>query len=269
MQAEPGPETAAAASVARELTEARAWFRMGEHDQAKTILARLLDEGAAYREVYLLLADVYRFEGEGRQAEATLRMAADAARLPATASAEPDKSTARAQRQTWLAPPLPVYWPVVIGGGLLSVGAAVAVAWMPARYQWFGLNPLHILLVMVAGFLGLGSLAASGLIRTFDQELTEPGPGDDLPLWVYLLAAGVFSAWLAVGFLLWAAYTRGEYTRTFFLVLGTVVVLGAVIGVAMGGGGVFWWLGLNVLWVSGLLGWALGSIASPREWWQR
>ena len=266
MKPEAQPESAA--TIARELAEARAWFRAGEPEQAKTILARLLDEGAEYREVYLLLADVYRFEGETRQADTSLRMAAEAPRLPVTASAEPDKATARAQRQTWLAPPLPVYWPVMIGGGLLSLGAAVAVAWMPARYAWFGLNPLQILLVAVAGFLGLGSLAASGLIRTFDQELTEPGPGDDLPLWVYLLAAGLFSAWLAVGFLLWAAYTKGEYTRTFFLVLGAMAVLGAVVGVAMGGGGVFWWLALNVLWVSGLLGWALGSIASPREWWQ-
>ena len=269
MKPEATSDTPTAASVARELTEARACFRGGETEQAKAICARLLDQGAEYREVYLLLVDVYRFEGEGRQAEATLHMAANAPSLPATASAEPDKSTARARRQVWLAPPLPVYRPVLIGGALLALAAAVAVHWMPAQFKWFGVDFAQLLMIFAAGFLGLGSLAASGLIRTFDQELGEPGPGDDLLLWVYLLAAGVFSAWLALLVFLWAAYVKGEYTRTTASVLAALVVLGTVSGIAMGGGFVFWWLGLDVLWVSGLLGWALGSIASPREWWQR
>ncbi len=269
MKAEAGPETTAGENVARVIAEARAWFRVGQMDQAKTTCAQLLDEGAAYREVYLLLADIYRFEGEGRKADETLKMAAEAPSTPGWPPTGTDKATARARRQVWVAPPLPVYRTVLIGGGLLALAAAVAAHWMPAQFTWLGINLAQMLMIATAGFLGMGSLAASGLIRTFDQELTDLGPGDDLPVWVYLLAAGVFSAFLALGIFLWSAVVRGEYSRTTLSVLGALVVLGTVSGIAVGGSLAFWWMGLNVLWESCLFGWALGSIASPREWWQK
>jgi hypothetical protein len=253
-------------SLAGLLAQARDRFRTGDPEGAKALCARVLDEGWQVREVYLLLADIYRFEGEKDKAEATLKMAAEAPRAPASPGAVGGKGTAG--RRIWVAPPLPVYWLVAAGGLALAVVAAVGIGWAPARFQWFGVNPVQMLLVAAAGFLAVGSLAASGLIRTFDQELTELGPGDELPLWLWLLVAGVFSAWLAAFLLGWAAYLRGEDARTTVLVLGTMVFFGAIIGVALGGGGIFWWLGLNVLWEGGLLGWALGSIASPREWWQ-
>ena len=262
------PEEAGArrATAPRRLAEARDSFRVGDLEGAKETLAGLLDEGLAFREVYLLLADVYRAEGEARLAQDTLKMAANAPRAPVAEGAE--WKAAPGQGRVFVAPPLPIYWPVLVGGGVLALAAAVGCWWMPARVQWLFFNPLQLALVAAAGFLALGSLAASGAIRTFDQELTELGPGESLPLWVYLLIAGVFSAWMGIAVLLWAQYVQGEATRTIGIVLGTLVVLGAVIGVAMGGGGAFWWLGLNVLWLSSLLGWALGSIASPREWWQ-
>ncbi len=254
-------------TLARLLAQARDRFRGGDLEGAKTLCAGLLDRGWAVREVYVLLADVYRAEGDRRKAEDTLKLAAEAPR------AVLDAATGKVEappvgRRIWVAPPLPLYWPVLIGGGCLAVAAAVAAYWLPTTLPWFGLNLTHVLLLFAAGLLGFGSLAASGLIRTFDQELTELGPGEDLPLWVYLLATGVLSAGLALALFLWNAYTRGEFTRTTLAVLVTFLLLGTVGGLAVGGGLAFWWLGLNALWEGGLLGWAVGSVTSPREWWQ-
>jgi hypothetical protein len=266
MNADPPPQSdAPGASLARPLAEARDHFRGGDLDGAKEILAGLLDEGWAVREVYLLLADIYRTEGETRKSGETLKLAAQAPHAPLGTA--PAKDAPPVGRRIWVAPPLPVYWPVVIGAGLLALAAAVGVAYVPARFQWLGCNPAQLALVAAAGFLALAGLAASGLIGTFDQELSDPGPGDNLPAWVLLLAAGVLSAWLAVALFLWSAYVKGDYTRTTPLLLGTLLVLGTVLGITLGGGFIFWWLALNVLWESALIGWALGSIASPREWW--
>lgn len=248
------------------LAQARDYFRRGDLDEAKAILARLLDENQAVREVYVLLADIYRYEGETHKAEETLRLAAQAP--PVLPAGGPVRTSRIGTRAIWVAPPPPVYWLVAGGGLATAVGAALAVAWVPPGLEWFGLSLLHLLLTAGAGFLAVGSLAASGLIRTFDQELAEPGPADDLPLWLWLLVAGLFSAWLGAFLLGWAAYVRGEDARTVGLVLGVLALLAVIIGVALGGGAVFWWLGLNVLWEAGLLGWALGSMAGPREWWQ-
>lgn len=251
---------------ARLLAQARDRFRHGDLDGAKAICAHLLDEDQAVREVYVLLADIYRYEGETRKAEETLRLAAQAP--PALPAGPPARTPRVRARAIWVAPPPPVYWLVAAGGLAAAVGAALAIAWVPPRLEWFGLSLLHLLLVASAGFLAVGSLAASGLIRTFDQELVDPGPADDLPLWLWLLVAGLFSAWLGAFLLGWAAYLRGEDARTVGLVLGALALLAVIIGVALGGGAVFWWLGLNVLWEAALLGWALGSMAGPREWWQ-
>ncbi len=262
------PEGEASQPVWRLLREARERFRRGENDEAKAICARLLDEGVEAREVFVLLADIYRFEGNRALAEDMLRRAAQAP--PAVGGEDTGKAAALARpRQIWLAPPTPVLWPTAVGGIVLALAAAVGIRWVPERFDWFGLNPFDLLLVAAAGFLGAGSLAASGAIRTFDQELTEVGPLEDFPLWLYLLLAGVASAWLGALIYAWAVWLKGELSPTPLAYLGALLVLGGVIGWSMGGGLVFWWFGLNLLWESALVGWAIGSMGSPREWWQR
>ena len=262
----PAQSDAAGGSFAVALEEARDRFRRGELGGALGRLAGLLDEGWEVRDVYLLLADVYRAQGETRKAEETLKLAAQAPWAGQSAGPR-QKGERPTGRQIWVTPPLPVYWPVVIGGCALALAAAAGVAWVPVRFPSLGGNLVQLALVAAAGFLALASLTASGLIRTFDQHLSEPGPVEELPVWVLLLAAGLLSAGLAAGILLWSAYVRGDASPTTALVLGELVLLGVVTGLALGGGFFFWWLALNVLWESALLGWALGSIASPREWW--
>jgi hypothetical protein len=249
----------------RVLNEARDQFRSGELEQAKLACADLLDRGWEGREIYTLLADIYRYEGQPKMAEDLLRRAAEALPLPAGLG---EAAWQEGSHHVWVAPPPPVFWLVVIGGLAVALTAAVYVHWAPPVADWFGANPLQLVLIFVAGFLASSALSASGLIRTFDQELSELGPGENVPLWLYLLVAGVGSAWMGVAIYLWACYVRGDYSLTMGLMLASLALLGLVIGVGLGGGVLFWWLGLNLLWEGALLGWASGSIASPREWWQ-
>lgn len=251
-------------SIWRLLGRARGRFRAGQNDEAKVLCAQVLDQGFEIREVFLLLADIYRFEGETRLAEDTRKRAAAAPTLARVAGRRLDTRP----REVWVAPPPPVYWPVVVGGLGLAIAAAVAVWWLPWEYELLGAEVVQLLCALAAGLLAGSSLGASGLIRTFDQELSEAGPAEGYPLWLYMLVAGLAAALLGLFIYLGQAWVKGEVSLTLGLYVGSFLVLGIILGLAMGGGFLFWWLGLNLLFEGMLVGWALGSVASPREWWQ-
>lgn len=254
----------AAPALGRLLERARGRFRVGQNDEAKALCAQVLDQGLEVREVFLLLADIYRFEGETRRAEDMLRRAAEA---PPLAQATGWRVPTRL-REVWVAPPPPVYWLVVVGGLVLAIAVAAAVWWLPWQYELLGADVVPLLFALVAGLLASSALAASGLIRTFDQELSEAGPAEGYPLWLYLLVGGLVTALLGLFIYLGQAWAKGEASLTLGLFVGSFLVLATILGIATGGGALFWWLGLNVLFESMLVGWALGSVASPREWWR-
>jgi hypothetical protein len=258
-------ERGAPADYSARLEQARGYFRRGRNDDAKMICAGLLNQGWERREVYLLLADLYRSEGERHLAEDMLRRAAAATALPAWRTEE--RPAARTQ-QIWVAPPVRVLWLVAIGGLGVAAAGAVAMWWASPAMSLLGANGLHVLPAPLVGFVAGLTLAASGLIRTFDQELAQVAPGVSFPLWLFMLVGGVFSAFLGAFIYLWSLHVQGEYTRTTWVFLGTLGGLAALMGCAVGGGLFFWSLGLSLLFEGMVLGWAVGSAASPREWWQ-
>ena len=114
------------------------------------------------------------------------------------------------------------------------------------------------------------ALAASGFIRTFDQELIGPtlASGTTWPLWLFLLASGALSAWL--GMLIYVVSTSvvASHSRTEVFFLLSVVAIALVIALGCSATVDFLWLGMNGIFEAVLLGWAIGSMISPREWWR-
>ena len=260
-----GPQDEGRVGLGPRLRQARALLAAGDHDEARAICAELLEQGQAEGETLRLLAEIYRVEGDRQRAQDLDQRAAGLP--PALGGPGPRAARRDVATEPLELPTPPVYWLVVVGGLFAAVALAAAAWLLPRETQSELLRLAPYLMAGGAGLLAGSALAASGLIRTFDQELSDSTAGGGL-LWLALLMVGVISVPVAVLVYGIAAQVRGEFGATMILFLATVVVLGAILAAPLGGGWHFWLVGLNLVWVATLVGWALGSVGSPREWWR-
>ena len=279
------------------LIKAQQLFEAGRLDEAKMACADVLDADPRCAEAYVLLGRIYMREGLDqlaremyRQAEqlsgrgrtaAGARGAAHPGRSTAAAgphatysAAQPPAGTAQAKRPTWTAAPrelwvpepVRVRWPIAIAGCAAAVAAEIfLLRGYPALWR--------IVLAMAAGaFTAAFSLADSGAIEPADAVLDEPvweTHGRGAPLWLVMLVAGAAWGHLALIFYLVVGYL-GECLRMsagiFFL---AVYAAAAIATLAAPAAAVAIWLGgINAAVVAGILGWMLGSVFSPHEWWR-
>jgi hypothetical protein len=222
--------------------------------------------GRAYQE--LGRADLSREMYEearrrGPMGSAPFRQAASAA------AGKPPET--RPPRPMWVPAPVAVNHPVEAGGLLVAAALIVAAHFLPGAPGGLpGAAPVPLLLALAAGFVMGLSLAASGRIGTWDQELAFfiAGGGVRTPVWLLVVAGSVVAAGFGAAAHL-VALLGGERkigAWVWFWSGVAAVAVGFAFSVSVTAG--FWWLGLNLVALAGLAGWLVGGVFSPREWWR-
>ncbi len=258
------------------LDRGRRLFDAGQYDQAKMRCAEALDVNPNEAAAYELLGAVYSAEGNRKLArdmyQEAKRLRSETTDQSASPLAQPPPAPKRTSswRRLWIPAPLQLRYSVLIAGlgsAVLMLGLAPLVSGEPTI---FGVNPAQLLLAGAAALLAGSALAASGLIRTFDQELMGPAlvSGTSWPLWLFLLTAGALSAWLGMLVYVLSASATDSHSRTEAFFLLTVGAIALIIALGCRAAADFLWLGVNVIFEGVLLGWAAGSMISPREWWR-
>ncbi len=262
--------------TARRLAEGRRLYEAGQYDEAKMCCAEVLDADPDQAEVYELLGAIYGAEGKR---ELSRDMYREAERLQAEQSQHkpvPSTHTAASHPRTggwrplWVPEPVQLRYSVLVGAGIAAVVMLAVAPLVPGDPTIFGVNPGQLLLVLAIALVMGSGLAASGVIKTFDQELMvrSLATGSTWPLWLFLLVSGALSAWLAMLVYVLSRSVADTHSRTEALFLLTVAAIGGIVALSCPITVNFLWLGMNVIFEGALLGWAAGSIISPREWWR-
>lgn len=259
------------------LRRARELLAQGRLEDTLVVCADILLRDPDCAEAYELLGRAYQEQGRmdlsremyeeaqrrGRVGSAPFRQATSA-----TASRPPRP---RAARPIWVPAPVRVnHWREA--GGLAVAAALLAAAhFVPgAPSGLLGAPAIPLVLALAAGFTVGFALAASGRIGTWDQELSFflVGGGVRTPVWLLVLTASVLSAgFAAIAHLvaLLGAERKLAAWAWFWSAVGTVAVAFVLTSRVTAG---FWWLGLNLVALTALVGWLMGSMFSPREWWR-
>lgn len=259
------------------LRRARDLLSQGRVEDTLLVCSDILLRDPDCAEAYELLGRAYQEQGRmdlsremyeearrrGRVGPAPFRQAASAV------AGKPPET--RPPRPLWVPPPVAVnHW---VEGGGFAVAAALLVGahFLPgAPAGLVGVAPVPLLLGLSAAFAAAFALAASGRIGTWDQELCFfiAGGGVRTPVWLLVMTASVVSAAFgAVAHLL--ALLGGERKIAAWAWFWSVVAAVAA-GLALTARvtAAFGWLGLNLVALTALVGWLMGSMFSPREWWR-
>ena len=155
---------------------------------------------------------------------------------------------------------------VLLAAGLLALAAALGGPVNPM----LGVPLPGLLFAAGAAFAMAMGVAASGRIRTFDQEvgLIVAVGAVSTPLWVLVLAASCLSGWLSAVLHLVVVALSDALSATSVGFWALVAVVSVAAFALLEADLIFLWLGVNALSVGALAGWAAGSILSPREWWR-
>jgi len=262
----------------------RAWdlAERGVHAEAKGLCADLLRARPAEPKVFDLLARIYDVEGNEtlqkrmEQEAASLRRQypAEAAGRREPAPPRADRAAARAglYRDLWQAEPIKKRPLVLALGVLLAAGCVGIVRAGPGEPLVWGFSLAVTAAGAGAAFIAAFSAVAGGLLGSFDEEvgvIVSEGTGSTAPMWLYLLAASVVSVGLALIFYVVFTVFEGRFSRDVLGFFVGAVLLAAIMAWAHAGALVLILLaGANLIFISGLLGWALGSPLRPGQWWQ-
>lgn len=257
------------------LQEAHELTRQGKYAAAKARCADLLRARPMEARIFELLATIYDIEGNEALEK---RMRLEAERIQGARRPEPGptaRAAARgreARREMWTGEPAPRRWWLLGVSVLLTTACALVVlrdAGTPdvSQFTW-----LEVGMAAAAGLVGVGCLAASGVLGNFDLHLGAPiteGGGAAVPMWLYLMVAGIISAALSLLFYVVFALLEQGFSRHILALFGWVAVVTAALGWAHGGDwALVMLLGSNLVFLGGLIGWAIGSSLRPGEWWQ-
>lgn len=178
---------------------------------------------------------------------------------------------AESYRELWRPAPTPVRWWLPMVGLALAGGCAVLARTRTAPSVLAGYSLPELGLAALAGFLMAMLMAAGGLLRSFDFELGETVSEGmrSAPLWLYLSVAGLISPVLALVFYLVFVALQAPCS---WRVLGFFALTGALAAAFswLAASGPLAWLtiGWSVVFVPGLVGWAVGSAFRPGHWWE-
>lgn len=254
--------------------------RNGHYAQAKGLCADLLRARPMEPRTFELLARIYDIEGSellqekmAQEAE-RLRGLREAARAEAVRPREPrPRVRVPRYREIWQAEPIRKRPGVLLLGLAAIAGCVAAVGLASAEPLLAGFSLAEIAAGAGAGFLGAFCAVAGGLLGSFDEELgvlVAEASGVRSPLWLYLMTAGLVSVGLALIFYLVFALLEHGLSRDVLAFFAGTLALTAMMALAHAG---VWWpvllYGANLLFLTGLLGWAFGSMLRPGQWWQR
>ncbi len=257
------------------LQEAEDLTRQGKYAAAKARCADLLRARPMDPRIFELLAEIYDVEGN-EALEKRMRQEAERLRGPVRPQPGPAARAAargfEVRRELWQGEPAPKRWWLVglsvavtlLGAYLVYRDTGAPELW---RFTWRELG-----LAAATGFLGVGCLAASGVLGNFDLHLAAPiteRSGAAVPMWLYLMVAGFVSTALSLVFYLVFALLEQGFSKHILAFFAWVAAVTAALGLAHGGDwGVVMLVGSNLVFLGGLFGWALGSMLRPGEWWQ-
>lgn len=257
------------------LQEAHELTQQGKYAAAKARCADLLRARPMDARIFELLAIIYDIEGNEALER---RMRQEAERISGPKRPEPSP-TARAamrgrevRREMWTGEPAPKRgW--LVGVAALLTAACVYMVYRdtgaPAlsQFSW-----LEMGMAAAAGLLGLGCLAASGVLGSFDLHLAAPiteHSGAAAPMWLYLMVSGLISTGLALVFYVVFAVLEQGFSKHILGFFAWVAAVSAALALAHGGDWLLVMLvGSNLVFLGGLIGWAIGSSFRPGEWWQ-
>lgn len=253
------------ATLARagELTE------RGHYAEAKGLCADLLRARPMEPGIFELLARIYDIEGNELLQK---RMEQEVERLRGQRRDEV-RARMRGYRDIWQGEPIRKR-PLIVALGVLAVaGCVVLVRLSSDEVVLAGFSLIEIAAGLGAGLFGPFCAVAGGLLGPFDEELggvVAESSGVTAPMWLYLMAAGVVSVGLAFIFYVVFALTEHGFSRDVLGFFAGIVGLAAIVGWAHAGGWIVIMLaGANLILIAGLIGWALGSMLRPGQWWQR
>ncbi|MCD6361160.1 MAG: DnaJ domain-containing protein [Armatimonadetes bacterium] len=257
------------------LARAQELARRGDYTEAKGLCADLLRARPMDARIFDLLADIYDIEGN-EALEKRMRREAERIRGPRHPEPSPTARAAAAGREIrhdmWTGEPPPRRWWLVVASitiALVGIGLIYQDGGEPAisRFSWFELGT-----AAATGLLGMGCLAASGLLGNFDLHLGAPvteGGGASVPMWLYLMVAGIVSTALALVFYVVFAVFEHGFSKHILALFGWVAAVSAAMAWAHGGDwALIMLVGSNIVFLGALVGWGIGSIFRPGEWWQ-
>lgn len=244
-----------------------AWelLRRGYIDEARDLYLKLARDHAGDPRLLELLDAIRRVREGAVTADLDARPAAQARREPAAGP------TWETYREIWMPEPRPVRWWLPALGLLIVAGCVAAVRNNEATPVLLGLSAADIGLRALAGFMGAALAAAGGLLRSFDFELggAVSDHGGVVPMWLYLGVAGIISPLLALVFYLVFVLFEVPLSWQILGFFAAVYVIAGAMAWAEGGStAVMLTFGASVIFVSALIGWAIGSMFRPGHWWE-
>ncbi|MEA3401411.1 MAG: J domain-containing protein [Armatimonadota bacterium] len=174
-------------------------------------------------------------------------------------------------RDLWEPEPVPVRWPLVAVAAAVVLACAWGVQSSNAPALVAGFAWPEIALAALAGFGGAALLAAGGVLGGFDWELggVVSDRGRDVPLWLYLGVAGLISPLLALAFyLVFVALVVDLSWRVIGFFAGVFAIAAAMAWAHGGQMTTVMAFGSGVIFLPGLVGWAIGSMFRPGYWWE-
>lgn len=176
------------------------------------------------------------------------------------------------QRDMWTGESAPKRWWLAAASLAAVIGCVAWVASDTTGPALSAFSSSEILAAGASGFCGVGLLAASGVLGSFDLHLG--GPVSErgaaaIPMWLYLIVAGIVSATLSLLFYVVFAIFEHGFSKHVLGLFAFVAATAAAMAYAHGGDWlVVMFVGSNVILISGLIGWAIGSIFRPGNWWE-
>jgi len=257
------------------LGQARDLAVEGHRAEAKGLCADLLRARPMDPDVFELLAEIYQAEGNH---ELEKRMREELARIRGPRRPEPSVTARRAaqgfdvRRDMWTGEAVPKRWWLAALGLAAVLGCVAWVAGDTGSPALSAFSSAEIAAAAASGLVGIGLLAASGVLGSFDLHLgapvTERGAAA-IPMWLYLIVAGMLSAALSLLFYVAFAIFEHGFSKHVLGLFAFVAATAAAMAYAHGGDWLLVMLaGSNVILVSGLIGWAIGSVFRPGNWWE-
>ncbi|MGD9497788.1 MAG: J domain-containing protein [Armatimonadota bacterium] len=242
----------------------------GYLDEARAIYLELSRTHAGDPRLLELLDAIHRVEGRPAARPERRRTGVAA---PAEARRPPTPGTYgwESYRDLWLPEPTPVRWWLAALGLALTAGLVAAVRVADTAPVLAGLSALELAIAAVAGFAAAACAAAGGLLKSFDFELggSVADRAGAVPLCLYLAVAGLISPGLALAFyLVFVALQMPLSWRVLGFFAGMLTIAAAMGWARNGRPDSLLLVGANVIFVSGLVGWAVGSAFRPGYWWE-
>ncbi len=252
-----------------ELERAEDLTERGYYAEAKGLCADLLRARPAEPRVFDLLAGIYDIEGNDLLQK---RMEQEAERLR-RGRAERVAQRMGAYRDLWQPEPIQKRPVVLMVGALAVAGCVLAVRLGSAEPVISEFSLTEIAAGIAAALIGSFCAVAGGLLGSFDEEvgvMVSEGSQVTAPMWLYLMAAGVVSVGLALIFYLIFTLLESGFSRDVLGFFAGVIALTFLMAWAHAGAlALVLLFGGNLMFLSALIGWALGSPLRPGQWWQK